>query len=124
MYFVGPTQAKGPGVEKLTTAYRERYDMEPAVSYFLSAYDAATMLFHTIEKAATMKEDGTVIIERQKMRDALYAGKPFNGITGTLKCNKFGDCIIPSFQILRMDNPELGLKGLQENIVFSGNAQQ
>lgn len=118
MCFVGPTRPEGPAVDQLTAAYIAKYHEEPTVSYFLSAYDAADLLFHAIEKAAVQDPDGTLHVGRAKIRDILYATKTFKGVTGTLSCDQFGDCAKSSFQILRLDDPSLGLKGLEANVVF------
>ncbi len=120
MCFVGPTPPSGPAVDKQTAAYIAKYQEEPTVSlsYFLSAYDAAELLFLAIEKAATQDVDGTLHIGRQKIRNILYATKAFKGVTGTLSCDQFGDCSQASFQVLQLEDPALGLKGLEENIVF------
>lgn len=118
MCFVGPTRPEGPAVDLLTAAYIAKYNEEPTVSYFPPAHDAAALLFQAIEQAAIQDTDGTLHIGRQKIRDILYATKTFKGVTGTLSCNQFGDCAKPSFHILRLDDPALGLKGLEANIVF------
>ncbi len=118
MCFVGPSQPSGPAVEELTIAYRAKYKEEPAVKYFLSAYDAAKLLFHSIEQATLREEDGTLHISRSTLRDILYATREFEGVTGVLNCDQFGDCARPSFHVLRLDEPSLGLRGLEENIVF------
>ena len=118
MCFVGPTRPEGPAVDLLTAEYIAKYNEEPTVSYFLSAHDAAALLFQAIEQAATQDSDGTLHIGRQKIRDILYASKKFKGVTDTLSCDQFGDCAKPSFHILRLDNPAFGLKGLEDNIVF------
>lgn len=123
MCFVGPKRPKGPAVDLLTEEYTLKFNEEPTVSYFLSAYDAANLLFWAIEQAAIKGTDGTLHIERQKIRDSLYAGEPFPGVTGTLRCNKFGDCAKPSFHILRLDNPVLGLKGLEKNSIFPNTSK-
>ena len=39
--------------------------------------------------------DGSLVIGRQALRDALYATKDFDGITGKLTCNENGDCADP-----------------------------
>ncbi|MBU1138678.1 MAG: branched-chain amino acid ABC transporter substrate-binding protein [Proteobacteria bacterium] len=118
MCFVGPTQPSGPAAEQLTRAYTAKYKEEPTVSYFLSAYDAADLLFHAIEQAAVRDHDGTLHIGRKKLRDTLYAVRRFKGSTGTLSCDQFGDCAMSSFQVLRLDDPALGLNGLEANVVF------
>jgi len=124
MCFVGPTPPQGPAVDLLNAAYSAKYNEEPTVSYFLTAHDAAALLFQAIEQAATEDEERTLYIGRQQLRDNLYAGQPFKGVNGTLSCDKFGDCATPSFRILRLDNPALGLKGLVENIVFPDTPTQ
>ncbi len=118
MCFVGPTLPEGPAVDLLTAEYVAKFNEEPTVSYFLSAHDAAALLFQAIEQAAIQDSDGTLHFGRQEIRDILYASKIFKGVTGTLRCDQFGDCGKPSFHILRLDEPALGLKGLEANIVF------
>lgn len=118
MRFVGPKAPVGIAVDQLTAAYIKKYHEEPTVSYYLSAYDAAQLLFYAIEQAATTDQNGTLHIGRQKLRDSLYGIKAFKGVTGALSCDQFGDCAHPSFHVLHLDDPSLGLKGLQDNIVF------
>jgi len=122
MCFVGPARPTGLAVDKLTASYISKYHEEPTVSYFLSAHDAAELLFHAIEQAATPTPDGVLSIGRQKIRHILYSTKTFKGVTGTLSCDQFGDCAKPSFHILCLDDPALGLKGLEANIVFPRKA--
>ncbi|MCI5141631.1 MAG: ABC transporter substrate-binding protein [Candidatus Electrothrix sp. ATG1] len=97
----------------------EKYNEPPQVSYFLSGYDAANLLFHAIEQTAIIHTDGTLHIGRQALRDTLYSVKSFSGVNGELSCNRFGDCHPPCFNILRLDNPALGLNGLESNILFT-----
>ncbi len=124
MCFVGPVQPSGLAVDRLALTYREKYNEEPVVSYYLSGYDAADLLFHAIEQAAIPDRNGILHIGRRKLRDTLYATKTFKGVTGILSCDQFGDCGRSSFHILRLDDPSLGLKGLEANVVFSGDAQK
>lgn len=119
MYFVGPALPVGPAAEALTADYIEKYKEAPAVSYFITGYDAASLLFKGIEEAAVTDPGGTLFIGRQRLRDALYGTTSFPGITGTLSCDKFGDCGQPAFNILRLDTLEQGLKGLESSIVYS-----
>jgi len=124
MCFVGPVQPAGPAVDRMTLTYRAKFKEDPAVSYYLSGYDAASLLFHAIEKAAVRDRNGMLHIGRRKLRETLYGTKTFKGVTGILSCDQFGDCGRSSFHVLRLDDPSLGLKGLEENIVFSGDAQK
>lgn len=124
MCFVGPVRPQGPAVDLLTAAYVAKYHEDPPVSYFLSAHDAASLLFHAIEQAATRDADGTLHIGRQRIRDYLYSIKAFAGVCGTFHCDQFGDCAKPLFHILRLDNPGLGLKGLETNVVFPDTSEK
>ncbi len=119
MCFVGPTNPKGDAVNQLAAAYETKFKEQPTVNYYLSGYDAATLLFRAIEQAAKTDRDGTLHLGRQALRDALYATIDVNGVTGSLTCTQFGDCAQPAFDILRLDDPSLGLEGLQDNRVFS-----
>jgi len=50
------------------------------------------LILDAIEKVAQVGNDGTLLIGRQALRDALYATAGYEGITGTLTCDEFGDC--------------------------------
>lgn len=119
LYFVGPTRPRGLEVDELAREYENRFHLPPPSSYYLSAYDAAAVLMDTLEKIAVRDRDGTLHIGRQALRDALYATREFKGVTGTLSCNAFGDCAVPAFNILRLDDPAAGLKGLQSNVLYT-----
>jgi branched-chain amino acid transport system substrate-binding protein len=119
MYFVGPKSPGGPAIDDLAREYSSQYRSAPAASYYLSAYDAAMMLFEAIEKSAIQEDDGTLHIGRQALRDTLYAMKGFNGVTGSLSCDEFGDCSLPVFNVLRLDDPEAGVAGLLANVMFT-----
>jgi branched-chain amino acid transport system substrate-binding protein len=119
MCFVGPSTPEGPVVDQLAAAYEKKYKEKPTVSYYLSGYDAADLLFHAIEKVAIRGKDGTLYVGRKALREQLYNISYFNGVTGTLNCNQFGDCTRASFDVLHLEDPSLGLEGLQSNVVFS-----
>ncbi len=119
MYFVGPFHPTGTAVDDLTRDYRLKYNASPSADYFLNAYDAACLLMNAIEKVAVQSPDGSLHIGHQALRNALYAVRNFKGVTGSLTCNEFGDCAVPAFNILRLDHPRQGLKGLLSNIQFT-----
>jgi branched-chain amino acid transport system substrate-binding protein len=119
MYFVGPSFPQNPATEALTKKYERKFATSPGTNYFLSAYDSANLLFRGIEKASHTDHSGVLHIGRQALRNALYGITGFPGVTGNLSCNSFGDCASPTFNILRLDNPAAGIKGLQANAVFT-----
>ncbi len=119
MYFVGPKSATGPAIDDLAREYSARYRSAPATSYYLSAYDAAMMLFEALETSAIQENDGTLHIGRQILRDTLYGMKDFKGVTGSLTCDELGDCSRPVFNVLRLDAPEAGVAGLLANVMYT-----
>ncbi len=119
MYFIGPGSVESEAAVALENRYQEKYKSSPAVNYYLRAYDAAHLLFQAIDKAAMKSPDGTLYIGRQKLREELYAIKDYDGVTGRLTCNKYGDCAFPVFNVLRMDDPGQGVTALQKNVQFT-----
>ncbi|MHC1791379.1 branched-chain amino acid ABC transporter substrate-binding protein [Solidesulfovibrio sp.] len=120
MYFVGPAAPQpSEAVTALGKAYREKFQVEPAALYYLSAFDAAGILFDAITRAAVAGKDGSLVIGRQALRDALAATSGFPGVGGLLRCDEFGDCATPRFNVLRLDDPAQGVAGLSANVVYT-----
>jgi branched-chain amino acid transport system substrate-binding protein len=80
--------------------YTEMFGSEPISIFHGHAYDAAWIVMNAIEKVAVEDADGTLHIPRQGLRDALYATKNFDGLTGTLNCGPTGDCASPNIAVL------------------------
>lgn len=119
MYFVGPASNTGPDYEKLETEYKKTYNQPPPTTYYTFAYDAANLLFNAIEKAAVIDKNKTLHIPREELRKAVYATKDLKGVSGILNCDEFGDCGAARFNIMYLENPEYGIKGLKSNIVYT-----
>lgn len=77
-------------------AFLEVWDEEiggvPPSGFHAHAYDAANMLMNAIAEVAIEGDDGSLVIGRQALRDALTATADYAGLTGTLTCNETGDC--------------------------------
>jgi branched-chain amino acid transport system substrate-binding protein len=58
-------------------------------------HDAAAILLNAIQNAGKPLPDGTLVIGRQALRDALSGTYGYRGRTGTLSCNSNGDCANP-----------------------------
>jgi branched-chain amino acid transport system substrate-binding protein len=107
MYISGPDLAfDNPLGQAFLATHREKYGEEPLSAFHAHAYDATQMLFNAIEKVALVGNDGTLIIPRQALRDALYATSGHEGITGTLTCNEYGDCADPLITVNRIEGGE------------------
>jgi branched-chain amino acid transport system substrate-binding protein len=118
MYFVGPSFPQNEAINALIKKYLKKYAVSPGTNYFLSAYDSANLLFRAMEKIA-IYDNITLHFGRQALRNALYSTAGFQGVTGNLTCDSFGDCAYPIFNVLRLDDPATGIQGLQANPVFS-----
>jgi branched-chain amino acid transport system substrate-binding protein len=58
------------------------------------AYDAATLLLRAIEDASIIDVDGSLVLSRAELRQAL-ARTSFRGLTGSVGCTAQGECASP-----------------------------
>jgi len=106
MYFSGPDLSfSGDTYERFLATYIENYGAEPISVFHAHAFDAANMIFACIE-AVGVDDGGDLHIGRQALRDCLYATKDFDGITGNLSCNQYGDCADPKIAVNQLINGE------------------
>ncbi len=105
MYFSGPDLSfSGELYDKFLAAYKENFG-DPTSVFHAHAFDAANMIFSCIEEVGV--QDGESLhIGRQALRDCLYATKDFQGITGTITCNEYGDCADPKISVSQLQNGE------------------
>jgi branched-chain amino acid transport system substrate-binding protein len=87
-------------------AYEERYGTEPLSVFHAHAYDATMMLLTAVDEVAEEADDGTLLIGRQALRDALYDTSSFEGVTGTLNCDEYGDCADPQIAVSQVQDGE------------------
>jgi branched-chain amino acid transport system substrate-binding protein len=83
--------AMGKGYPKFVDEYKKAYGEGPISGYHAHAYDGAIMAFKAIEKVAKTDDKGVTYIGRKALRDAVFA-TTFDGISGPIKCDKFGEC--------------------------------
>ncbi|MFP3854751.1 MAG: branched-chain amino acid ABC transporter substrate-binding protein [Anaerolineales bacterium] len=101
MYFSGPDLSFTGSLynEEFVPAYEEKYGSEPISVFHAHAFDAANMIFACVEEVAAQEEDGTIHVGRQDLRDCLFATEGFEGVTGTLSCDQYGDCADPQISV-------------------------
>jgi len=92
--------------DEFLPAYMDKYGTEPTAPFHAHSYDATMMILDAIEEVAQVADDGTLLIGRQDLRDALYATKGFEGITGELNCDEYGDCAFPQISVSQVQNGE------------------
>ena len=107
MYISGPDLAFDNALaQRFLADHLETYGEDPISAFHAHAYDAANMLFAAIEAVAVQDDDGTLHIGRQALRDAMYATADFEGITGTLTCDQYGDCADPRIAVNQITDGE------------------
>jgi branched-chain amino acid transport system substrate-binding protein len=84
-------EAMGKGYPKFVDAYKKAYGEAPIEGYHANAYDGAQLAFKAIEKVAKTDANGVTYIGRKALRDAVFSIK-FEGISGPISCDKFGEC--------------------------------
>ena len=102
MIMSGPACAGDQYTNEFLPAYLEdpRVDGDLPLSVFhCHAYDAMGMIIASVEDVGIEGDDGTLYIPRQAFRDSLYATSGFEGLTGTLTCDEFGDCADPNITV-------------------------
>lgn len=119
MYFSGPATPEGSSYEDLVTKYNEANGENPIQSFHAHAYDSVNLLFEAIEKVAVEDDDGTIHIDREALRDALYDTEGYEGITGSLTCDEFGDCADPAIDVVQNTAEQVAIDEVRANILFT-----
>lgn len=119
MYLISPTFAQSAEYSAFLSRYEAKYQESPPSIYDANTYDAASLLLSAIETVAIQDKEGTLYVGRQALRDALYTTTGFQGLSGSLTCDRYGDCAAARFNVLRLDDPAAGLEGLAANVVYT-----
>jgi branched-chain amino acid transport system substrate-binding protein len=98
-FMVSSPLVTGDAYNAFVAKYKTKFGKDPISIFHAHAYDAFNMVKAAIEKVAVQQSDGTIIIPRQALRDAMYATKDFQGLTGVLSCTPTGDCANPTIGI-------------------------
>lgn len=107
MLFSGPDIAfTGDLYIRFKDAYKANYGTDTLSVFHAHAFDASNMIFDCIEKVGASDDDGTLHIGRQAMRDCLGSTANFQGITGNLTCDQYGDCADPKISVSELQGGE------------------
>jgi branched-chain amino acid transport system substrate-binding protein len=109
MYHTSPDlspEALGPAYKVFQDKHQKKYGEKTLAPFHAHAYDAAMMIFAAIEKVAKKDAAGNTYIGRKALRDALYATKNLKGLTGTLTCDKYGDCADPKIAVYQTESAD------------------
>lgn len=95
MYLSGPHVA-GDAYDAFLKKWDEEIGGTPPSGFHAHAYDATNILLNAIEAVAVEADDGSLTVGRQALRDAVAETADYEGLTGTLTCQKDspydGDC--------------------------------
>ena len=94
--FVSGPLVTGDAYERMLLRWEEEYGSSPPSGYHAHAYDATNLLLNAVESVAVAAADGSLVIGRQAIRDAISATENYPGLTGSLSCQEespfAGDC--------------------------------
>jgi branched-chain amino acid transport system substrate-binding protein len=108
MYLSSPNfSAFQEGYADLLAKYEAKFGIKPPQAFHAHGYDAANILLNAIEQVSVEGEDGTLYVPKSALRDAIYATKDFQGVTGTLSCGEFGDCGAPLIAVYQLGEREV-----------------
>jgi branched-chain amino acid transport system substrate-binding protein len=117
MYFSGPATPTGQTYTEFVGKYEKKFGEKPIQAFHAHSYDAANMIFQAVEKVA-VEENGKLHIDRQKLMDELYKVKDFEGLTGKLSCDEFGDCANPKIDIVQNTPAQKSIDQVRGNVLF------
>ena len=109
MYHSSPDlspEALGPKYKEFLDKHQKKYGEKPLAPFHAHAYDGAMMIFAATEKVAKKDAAGNTYIGRKALRDALYATKNLKGLTGTVTCDKYGDCADPKIAVYQTESAD------------------
>ncbi len=108
MYLSGPDLSFDNKMyqDEFIPMYQDMFGSEPTNVYHAHAFDATNMLLNAVEAVAQQGADGTLLIGRQALRDAVAATSGYQGITGSLTCSQYGDCADARIAVSHVENGE------------------
>lgn len=91
MFLSGP-YVTGAEYDAFLADWESQIGGVPPSGFHAFAYDCTNMILDAIESVAQQGSDGSLLIGRQALRDAMASTTGYAGLTGTLSCNEYGDC--------------------------------
>ncbi|MGH9118007.1 MAG: branched-chain amino acid ABC transporter substrate-binding protein [Acidimicrobiales bacterium] len=119
MYFSGPAAPVGAAYDDFVAKYEAEFGEAPIQSFHAHAYDATNILLDTIEEVAVEDDDGTLHIDRMALIEALYDVDGYEGLTGSLSCDEFGDCADPKIDVLQNSEATVTIGDVRANVLFT-----
>lgn len=99
-------EAMGEKYPAFVEAYEAKFGEPPIQAFHANAYDGAQILIAALEKVAVTDADGTTYVGRKALRDALFATKGHEGISGLIECDEHGQCAGFKFAVYRFTDAD------------------
>jgi branched-chain amino acid transport system substrate-binding protein len=99
-------EAMGAKYPAFVEAYQAKFGERPIQAFHANAYDGAQILIAAIENVAAQGDDGSIYIGRKALRDALFATKGHEGISGLIECDEHGQCAGFKFAVYRFTDAD------------------
>jgi len=91
--------AFGGGYQDFLAQHQEKFGQAPLAPFHAHSYDAYNLVADAVEKVAVNCSNGSTVIPRTALRDAMLATSNMQGLTGNLTCNATGDCADPKIAV-------------------------
>jgi branched-chain amino acid transport system substrate-binding protein len=98
--------AFGAGYQDFLAKHEAKYGEKTLAPFHAHAYDAAMIIMNAVEKVAIQGDDGSLLIPRKALVQAMFETKDYTGLTGSLTCNEYGDCADPKIAVYECVNPD------------------
>jgi branched-chain amino acid transport system substrate-binding protein len=82
---------RGPEYRAFVREYKKLYGKLPESPYEAYSFDAANILLDAI-KSVAIRDKGTLLIPRKRLRDAIAETSNYHGASGIKTCDENGDC--------------------------------
>jgi len=90
-YLSGP-YISGASYDDFLAKWADQIGGVPPSGFHAFAYDCTNMMLDALEASATQNSDGSLLVGRQALRDAMASTSGYAGLTGNLTCSETGDC--------------------------------
>ena len=126
LYFSGPDlryghnknqRVIGSSPDSFISLYVMAYGEKPSAPFWAHSFDATTLLVDAIEAASYVDDDGTLVIDRAGVREYLSKVRDYQGLTGLLSCDEFGDCGSQKITVIGHTNSS-DVDGSLANVIY------
>jgi len=78
--------------DEYKNAYRSKFGQAPLSVWNTAAFDAANLIFDAIQRTAMEADDGSLLIPRRTLVEAMKAVDGYDGVSNKMVCTSTGDC--------------------------------